>query len=89
MSRSGSTLSAMGSSSVAPAASGGSSLGARLIQRARAALAGTAPLAARVLTSIPGAAGALALAYGVGQIYRPLFWITVGVAGLLADRRFM
>lgn len=39
------------------------------------------------VTSLPGAGGALALAYGLGQMYRPLFWIAVGAAGLLIDRR--
>lgn len=40
-----------------------------------------------VIRSVPGAAGAVAVAYGLGEVYRPLWWVTLGVFALLVDRR--
>ena len=40
-----------------------------------------------VVRSLPGAGGALAVAYGLGQIYHPLFWVAIGVFALLVDNR--
>ena len=37
--------------------------------------------------SIPGAGGALAVSYGLGQIYHPLFWVAIGLFALLVDNR--
>jgi hypothetical protein len=64
----------------------------------RAAIAGLRPKAAARLVraadwagtavrSLPGAGGALALAYGAGEIYGPLFWIVAGGFLLALDRR--
>lgn len=37
--------------------------------------------------SLPGAGGALAVAYGLGQMYHPLFWVAIGAFALLIDNR--
>lgn len=36
--------------------------------------------------AVPGAVGALMLAWGFGQIYAPLMWITLGLFALAIDR---
>jgi hypothetical protein len=53
-----------------------------------AGLAGSTLRKARpVLSSVPGAGGALLLCYGLGQIYSPLRWIAAGALLLLLDAR--
>ena len=47
----------------------------------------TADRAGEVARSVPGAAGALMVSWGLGQVYRPLFWITLGLFALAIDRR--
>lgn len=42
--------------------------------------------AGKAVRSVPGAGGALAVAYGLGEIYAPLFWIAAGVFLLALDR---
>lgn len=37
--------------------------------------------------SLPGAAGAIAVAYGLGQIYHPLLWVALGAFCLILDNR--
>lgn len=37
--------------------------------------------------SLPGAAGAIVVAYGLGQIYHPLLWIALGAFCLILDNR--
>lgn len=37
--------------------------------------------------SIPGAAGAVAVSVGLGEIYHPLLWVGAGAFLLLLDRR--
>lgn len=37
--------------------------------------------------SAPGAAGALMLSWGLGQIYGPLLWVSLGLFALAVDRR--
>lgn len=46
-----------------------------------------AAAAGAAVRSVPGAAGALLVAYGLGLYSRPLMFITLGAACLLADRR--
>jgi len=57
------------------------------VGRGRAAALRSADWAGEVVRSVPGAAGALMMAWGLGQVYRPLFWITLGVFALALDRR--
>ena len=52
----------------------------------RVALRG-ADWAGEVVRSLPGAAGALMLSWGLGQVYQPLFLITLGCFALAIDRR--
>lgn len=59
-------------------------LGAKLATRC-AELAGT--VAGRVQRVFPGAAGALLISWGLGEAWRPLLWITLGVFCLLVDWR--
>ena len=40
-----------------------------------------------LMRTIPGAAGALSVAVGLGMIYRPLFLLAVGGFLLILDRR--
>lgn len=42
---------------------------------------------ASTVRSIPGAGGAVAVCVGLGQVYRPLLWVSAGVFLLLLDRR--
>lgn len=37
--------------------------------------------------SVPGAAGAVAVSVGLGQMYHPLLWVAAGGFLLLLDRR--
>jgi hypothetical protein len=53
-------------------------------QRFVVVAAGTA---GATLRGVPGAGGALAISYGLAQIYPPLGWIAAGVALVLLDRR--
>lgn len=46
-----------------------------------------AAAAGAAVRSIPGAAGALLVAYGLGLAWRPLMFIAAGGFLLLADRR--
>lgn len=55
--------------------------------RTRDAALRAADWAGQVVRTVPGAAGALMLAYGLGQAWRPLFWVTLGVFALAMDRR--
>lgn len=48
-------------------------------------IAGTASRS--LIRTVPGAVGAVLIAFGLGEIYRPLFWLAVGAALLLVDRR--
>lgn len=43
--------------------------------------------AGMVTRTLPGAAGALMLAYGLGQAWAPLFWCTLGLFALAIDRK--
>lgn len=43
--------------------------------------------AARRVTSLPGIGGAILIAVGAGQVYRPAFLIVLGAFGLMLDRR--
>jgi hypothetical protein len=43
--------------------------------------------AGTVTRTLPGAAGALMLAYGLGQAWAPLFWCTLGLFALAIDRK--
>lgn len=54
---------------------------------ARAGALRTADWAGEVVRSVPGVAGALMVAWGLGQMYGPLLWITLGVFALAVDRR--
>jgi hypothetical protein len=55
--------------------------------RIRAVVLATADRAGEVTRSIPGAAGALMLSWGLGQMYRPLLWVSLGLFALAIDRR--
>lgn len=46
-----------------------------------------AELAGRATRSIPGVGGALLVCWGVGQIYGPLLYVSLGGFLLLADRQ--
>lgn len=74
----------MGSPSIAAVGEGARR---RVVRVARSGLGALADTAGRAVATLPGALGALSLAYGGYQIYHPLFWIIVGAAGLLIDRR--
>lgn len=43
--------------------------------------------AARRAATLPGIGGAILIAVGAGEIYRPAFLIVLGAFGLLLDRR--
>lgn len=60
---------------------------AHMAARAGRAASRAATAVGVALRSLPGAAGAVAVAYGCGQVYPPLFWIVSGVALLMLDRR--
>lgn len=51
------------------------------------AVAAPAGRVVRGLSTVPGICGAGLVAYGAGQMYRPLLFITAGVFLLLVDRR--
>ncbi len=37
--------------------------------------------------SVPGAGGAVCVSWGLGQVYRPLWWLSIGMFLLAMDRR--
>jgi hypothetical protein len=47
----------------------------------------SADWAGQVVRSVPGAAGALMLSWGLGQMYGPLLWVMLGCFALAVDRR--
>ena len=55
--------------------------------RGRALVLRVADRAGLVTKTLPGAAGALMLSYGLGQVYAPLFWISLGLFALAIDRK--
>jgi hypothetical protein len=47
----------------------------------------TATVAGTLARTIPGAGGALITCFGFGMVYRPLFFIGIGLLLLVVDRR--
>jgi len=60
---------------------------ATVVRRGRGLALAAADRAGTVVRTLPGAAGALMLAAGLGQMYRPLFLITLGLFALALDRK--
>jgi len=58
-----------------------------VVKRGRGLALAAAERAGTVVRTLPGAAGALMLAYGLGQAWHPLFWVTLGLFGLALDRK--
>lgn len=56
-------------------------------RKAKRLTLGLAERAGQSLRSLPGAAGALAFSWGVGEIYHPLLWVSIGLFALAADWR--
>jgi hypothetical protein len=59
----------------------------RLYGRATGLAVAVADRAGTATRALPGAAGALMLAYGLGQAWQPAFWITLGLFALAIDRK--
>jgi hypothetical protein len=58
-----------------------------IARRGRGLALATADRAGTVVRTLPGAAGALMLAAGLGQMYQPLFLVTLGLFALALDRK--
>lgn len=58
---------------------------ARARRRAQRRMVGLAAIAGSVGQSLPSAAGAAAISWGLGEIYRPLLLIGLGLFALAAD----
>lgn len=58
-----------------------------VVRRSRGLALAAADRAGTVVRTIPGAAGALMLAYGLGEAWKPMFWITLGLFALAIDRK--
>lgn len=62
-----------------------SALVARSRRAARGGLFKLAERAGGITKSLPSAVGALAVSWGLGEIYHPLLWIGLGMFALAAD----
>lgn len=60
----------------------------RLRKQGRALVLKGADRAGEVVRSVPGAAGALMLSWGLGEMYHPLLWVSLGLFALAVDRRY-
>jgi hypothetical protein len=60
---------------------------ATVVRRGRGLALAAADRAGTVVRTLPGAAGALMLAAGLGQMYGPLFLVTLGLFALALDRK--
>lgn len=56
------------------------------LARLRGRMLGAATRVGVVTRTLPGAAGALLVSFGFGEIYRPLTWIFLGLFALAVDR---